>query len=62
MQTNEKFAHTFFEGLEFSAHALLNSAVGGQALSITNEEFFELLDKFSKENQRYDGEMSRTTT
>uniref|UniRef100_A0A0V0GYU3 Putative ovule protein n=1 Tax=Solanum chacoense TaxID=4108 RepID=A0A0V0GYU3_SOLCH len=62
MQTNEVLAHTFFEGLDYNAHALLNSAAGGHALSRTTEEFFDLLDKLSEGNQGYEGEMSRTTT
>jgi len=62
MQTNEVLAHTFFEGLDYNARALLNSSVGGQAQSITSEEFFDLLDKLSEGNQGYEGEMSRTPT
>ncbi|XP_049414569.1 uncharacterized protein LOC125877266 [Solanum stenotomum] len=30
MQTNEVLSHTFFEGLDYDAHALLNSAAGNQ--------------------------------
>lgn len=62
MHTNEEFSHTFFEGLEHNTRALLNSAVGGQALSITREEFLNLLDKLSEENQGYEGDISRNTT
>lgn len=62
MQTNEVLAHTFFEDLDYNARALLNSAASGQALSITSEEFFALLDKLSEGNQGYEGEMSRTPT
>ena len=61
MQTNEVLAHTFFGGLKYNAHSPLNSAVGGQALSITSETFFDSLDKLSKGNQGYKGEISRTT-
>ncbi|XP_015168673.1 uncharacterized protein [Solanum tuberosum] len=62
MQTNKVLAHTFFEGLDYNARSLLNSAVGGQALSITSEEFFALLDKLSGRNQGYEGEMSKNPT
>ncbi|KAK4717940.1 hypothetical protein R3W88_016278 [Solanum pinnatisectum] len=62
MKTNEVLAQTFFEGLDYNACALLNSAAGGQALSITSEEFFALLDKLSEGNQGYEGEISRTPT
>ncbi|XP_049406133.1 uncharacterized protein LOC125869732 [Solanum stenotomum] len=62
MQTNEVLAHTFFEGLDYNAHSLLNSATSGQALSIKSEEFFALLDKLSEGNQGYEGKMSRTPT
>ena len=62
MQTNEVLAHTFFEGLEYNARALLNSVAGGHALSRTSEEFFDLLDKLFEGNQGYKGKMSRTPT
>ena len=62
MQTNEVLAHAFFEVLEYDARSLLNSAVGGQTLSIISEAFFDLLDKLSEGNQGYEGDTSRTTT
>ncbi|KAK4721421.1 hypothetical protein R3W88_011654 [Solanum pinnatisectum] len=62
MQTNKVLAHTFFEGLDYNARVLLNSAVGGQALAKTCEELFNLLDKLSEGNLGYEGEMPRTTT
>ncbi|XP_049394593.1 uncharacterized protein LOC125858851 [Solanum stenotomum] len=62
MQTNEVLCHTFFEVLDYNARSLLNSAAGGQALAITSEEFFALLDKLSKGNQGYEGEMARIPT
>ncbi|XP_004245361.1 uncharacterized protein [Solanum lycopersicum] len=62
MQTNEVLAPAFFEGLEYNARSFLNSAAGGQAMSITSEVFFDLLDKLSKGNEGYEGDTSRTTT
>lgn len=62
METNEVLAHAFFEELEYNIRSLLNSATGGQALSIISEAFFELLDKLSEGNQGYGGDTSRTTT
>lgn len=48
--------------MEYNARALLNSATGGQALSITSEAFFDFLDNFSEGNQGYGRDISRTTT
>lgn len=62
MKTNEVLAHVLFEGLEYNARSLLNSAACGQALSITSETFFDLLDKLSEGNQGYKVDTSRTTT
>lgn len=47
MQTNELLAHAFFEGLDYNVSALLNSAASRQALSITSEEFFDLLNSMA---------------
>ncbi|XP_049347870.1 uncharacterized protein LOC125812419 [Solanum verrucosum] len=49
-------------GLDYNARSFLNSTAGGQALAITSEEFFALLDKLSEGNQGYEGEMSRNST
>uniref|UniRef100_M1DRW4 Uncharacterized protein n=1 Tax=Solanum tuberosum TaxID=4113 RepID=M1DRW4_SOLTU len=38
------------------------SAADGQALAKTYEELFDLLDRLSEGNSRYEGEMPRTTT
>ena len=62
IHTNEVLAHAFFKGLEYNARALLNSAISEQALSITSETFFDLLDKLLEENQMCDGDSSRTIT
>ncbi|XP_049397317.1 uncharacterized protein LOC125861470 [Solanum stenotomum] len=64
----KKFLSQFFSSKktaklrDYNARALLNSAAGGHALSITSEEFFALPDKLSEGNQGYEGEMSRTLT
>ncbi|XP_049358690.1 uncharacterized protein LOC125823346 [Solanum verrucosum] len=50
MQTNEVLDHTFFEGLDYNARVLLNSATGGQALAKTCEKLFNLLDRLSEGN------------
>lgn len=62
MQINDVLAYTFFEGLDYTIHALLSGAQGGQALSRTSEEFLNLLDKLSKGNQGYKEEIIKTTT
>ncbi|XP_015163283.1 uncharacterized protein [Solanum tuberosum] len=62
MQTNEVLAHTFFEGLDYNACVLLNSAAGGQALAKTFEELFDLINRLSEGNPGYEREMPRTTT
>lgn len=48
MRTNKILAHVFFESLEYNVRVLLNSEAGGQNLSITSEEFFDLLINFMK--------------
>ena len=62
MQTNEVLFHAFFEGLEYNTRSLINSAAGVQFLSITNEAFFDLLDKISEGNQGYERDTYQTTT
>jgi len=62
MQTNEALAYTFFEGLDYNARVLLNSAAGGQALAKTYEELFDLLDRLSEGNPGYERDMPRSTT
>lgn len=54
MKTNEVLSHTFLKGLEYNAQVLLNSAAGGQALSIKSKVFFKLLDKLSEGNKGYE--------
>ncbi|KAK4731208.1 hypothetical protein R3W88_024196 [Solanum pinnatisectum] len=58
-QANKVLAHTFYEGLDYNAKVLLNSAVGGQTLAKTCEELFDLLDKLSEGNPDYEGEITR---
>lgn len=55
MQSNEVLVHAFFDGLEYNAKALLNSAAGRQALSITSEIFFDLFYELYEGNQGYEG-------
>jgi len=53
MQTNEVLAHIFFEGLDYNARVLLNSAAGGHALAKTCEELFDLLNRLFEGNPGY---------
>lgn len=62
MKTNEVLAQTFFEGLDYNARVLLNSAVGGHDLAQTCEKLFDLLDRLSIGNPIYKGEIPRSLT
>lgn len=57
---NEALAQTFFEGLDYKEQVILNSY--SKNVRKIHKELFELLDKLSKGNPIYEGEMPRTTT
>nr|XP_009617255.1 uncharacterized protein LOC104109611 [Nicotiana tomentosiformis] len=58
-QTNEVLAHTFIEGLHPETNIVVDAAVGGQVLEKSFNEIYALLNKFSKSNPDWQGEMGR---
>nr|XP_009592613.1 uncharacterized protein LOC104089426 [Nicotiana tomentosiformis] len=58
-QTNEVLAHTFIEGLHHETNIVVDVAVGGQVLEKGFNEIYALLNKFSKSNTDWQGEMGR---
>ncbi|XP_059289488.1 uncharacterized protein LOC132043007 [Lycium ferocissimum] len=47
-QTNEVLAHTFIESLDAQHKSSLDTAAGGQALDLSYEELFTLLNRFTQ--------------
>ncbi|XP_060178013.1 uncharacterized protein LOC132607949 [Lycium barbarum] len=47
-QTNEVLAHTFIESLDDQHKSSLDTAAGGQALDLSYEELFTLLNRFTQ--------------
>ncbi|XP_075106820.1 uncharacterized protein LOC142179835 [Nicotiana tabacum] len=60
-QTNEVLAYTFIEGLHPETKIVVDTAAGGQVLEKSFDEIYVLLNKFSKSNPDWQGEMSRHT-
>nr|XP_009600328.1 uncharacterized protein LOC104095814 [Nicotiana tomentosiformis] len=60
-QTNEVLAHTFIEGLHPETKIMVDAAAGGQVLEKRFDEIYALLNKFSKSNPDWQGEMGRHT-
>ncbi|XP_009771790.1 uncharacterized protein [Nicotiana sylvestris] len=60
-QTNEVLAHTFIEGLHFETKIVVDVATGGQVLEKSFDEIYALLNKFSKSNPDWQGDMGRHT-
>ncbi|XP_070008742.1 uncharacterized protein [Nicotiana sylvestris] len=58
-QTNEVLAHTFIEGLHSETKIVVDAAAGGQVLEKSFDEIYALLNKFSKSNPDWQGEMGR---
>ncbi|XP_070037265.1 uncharacterized protein [Nicotiana tomentosiformis] len=60
-QTNEVLAHTFIEGLYPETKIVVDAAAGGQVLEKSFDEIYALLNKLSKSNPDWQGEMGRHT-
>ncbi|XP_070014908.1 uncharacterized protein [Nicotiana sylvestris] len=60
-QTNEVLAHTFIEGLYSETKIVVDAAAGGQVLEKSFDGIYALLNKFSKSNPDWQGEMGRHT-
>ncbi|XP_075074798.1 uncharacterized protein LOC142162350 [Nicotiana tabacum] len=60
-QTRELLAHTFIEGLHPETKIVVDAAAGGQVLEKSFDEIYVLLNKFSKSNPDWQGEMGRHT-
>ncbi|XP_075092271.1 uncharacterized protein LOC142172529 [Nicotiana tabacum] len=60
-QTNEVLAHTFIEGLHSETKIVVDAAAGDQVLEKSFDEIYALLNKFSKSNPDWQGEMGRHT-
>ncbi|XP_070015450.1 uncharacterized protein [Nicotiana sylvestris] len=60
-QTNEVLAHTFIEGLHAETKIVVDAAAGGQVLEKSFDEIYALLNKFSKSNPDWQGEIGRHT-
>ncbi|XP_070023128.1 uncharacterized protein [Nicotiana sylvestris] len=58
-QTNEVLSHTFIEGLCPQTKIVVDTAAGGQVLEKRFDEIYALLNKFSKSNSDWQGEMGR---
>ncbi|XP_009782549.1 uncharacterized protein [Nicotiana sylvestris] len=58
-QTNEVLAHTFIEGLHSEIKIVVDAATGGHVLEKNFDEIYALLNKFSKSNPDWQGEMGR---
>ncbi|XP_070017086.1 uncharacterized protein LOC142172439 [Nicotiana tabacum] len=58
-QTNEVLVHTFIEGLHPQTKIVVYAAAGGQVLEKNFDEIYALLNKFSKSNPDWQGEMGR---
>ncbi|XP_075098010.1 uncharacterized protein LOC142175325 [Nicotiana tabacum] len=59
--TNEVLAHTFIKGLHPETKIMVDVAAGGQVLEKSFDEIYALLNKFSKNNPDWQGEMGRHT-
>nr|XP_009760415.1 PREDICTED: uncharacterized protein LOC104212757 [Nicotiana sylvestris] len=63
-QMHEVLAHTFIEGLHSETKIVVDAAAGvnwGQVLEKSFDEIYALLNKFSKSNPDWQGEMGRHT-
>ncbi|XP_075076435.1 uncharacterized protein LOC142163082 [Nicotiana tabacum] len=60
-QTNEVLAHTFIEGLHSESKIVVDVVARGQVLEKSFDEIYALLNKFSKSNPNWQGEMGRHT-
>ncbi|XP_070017349.1 uncharacterized protein [Nicotiana sylvestris] len=60
-QTREVLAHTFIEGLHPETKFVVDNVAGGQVLEKSFDEIYALLNKFSKTNLDWQGEMGRHT-
>nr|XP_009770100.1 PREDICTED: uncharacterized protein LOC104220838 [Nicotiana sylvestris] len=58
-QTNEVLAHTFIERLHAETKIVVDVPAGGQVLEKSFDEIYALLNKFSKSNPDWQGEMGR---
>nr|XP_016464394.1 PREDICTED: uncharacterized protein LOC107787351 [Nicotiana tabacum] len=60
-QTNEVLAYIFIEGLHPETKIVVDAAAGGRVLEKNFDEIYALLNKFSKSNPDWQGEMVRHT-
>ncbi|XP_070039988.1 uncharacterized protein [Nicotiana tomentosiformis] len=60
-QTKKVLAHTFIEGLHLETKIVVDAAAGGQVLEKSIDEIYVLLNKFSKSNPDWQGEIGRHT-
>nr|XP_016467334.1 PREDICTED: uncharacterized protein LOC107789967 [Nicotiana tabacum] len=60
-ETNEVLAHTFIEELHPETKIMVDDAAGGQVLEKSFDKIYALLNKFSKTNPDWQGEMGRHT-
>ncbi|XP_070050239.1 uncharacterized protein [Nicotiana tomentosiformis] len=60
-ETNEVLAHTFIEELHPETKIMVDDAAGGQVLEKSFHKIYALLNKFSKTNPDWQGEMGRHT-
>nr|XP_009777931.1 PREDICTED: uncharacterized protein LOC104227388 [Nicotiana sylvestris] len=60
-QMHEVLDHTFIEGLHSETKIVVDAAAGGQVLEKSFDEIYALLNKFSKSNPDWQGEMGRHT-
>ncbi|XP_070023239.1 uncharacterized protein [Nicotiana sylvestris] len=58
---HEVLDHTFIEGLHSETKIVVDAAAGGQVLEKSFDEIYALLNKFSKSNPDWQGEMGRHT-
>nr|XP_009618246.1 uncharacterized protein LOC104110448 [Nicotiana tomentosiformis] len=60
-KTNEVLAYIFIEGLHPETKIVVDAAAGGRVLEKNFDEIYALLNKFSKSNPDWQGEMVRHT-
>ncbi|XP_070024629.1 uncharacterized protein [Nicotiana sylvestris] len=58
---NEVLAHTFIEGIHSETKIVVDATAGGQVLEKSFDEIYALLNRFSKSNPDWQGEMGRHT-
>ncbi|XP_075076522.1 uncharacterized protein LOC107774273 [Nicotiana tabacum] len=58
-QTNGVLVHAFIEGLHPQTKIVVDATAGGQVLEKSFDEIYALLNKFSKSNPDWQGEMGR---